>query len=339
MYKPGTVTGEYDEAEIPDEVSDKFEKWRTELFENLATTDESLLERYLENGGLSQEEALAAMKTAMARSEMFPLFCGAAEKTFGVRALLTEMVELFPHPGQARPERAKRPGLDQESELRPTDEESFAALVFKTTTEPHVGELSFFRIFSGLVLTGQEVLNVARESTEKLTHLAVPLGKERPEVERLHAGDIGVVAKLKNTHTNDTLASPARPVLLQKIEFPYPDIALAVRGATRSDDDKLGLVFTKLHEEDPTFVSDFNAEFAQTIARGMGELHLSINLERLKRKYGVSVATEAPKIVYRETITRQAEGQGKYKKQTGGRGQYGDCWVRLRPLPKGEGYR
>lgn len=339
IYRPGTAAGEYDEQAVPEELREKFETWRTELLENLATTDETLLEHYLEGGGISRDEAIAAMKGAMTRGEMFPLFCGAAEKTYGVRALLSKMVELFPHPGEARPEVAQRPGLDQTVELRADDERPFAALVFKTTTEPHVGDVSFFRIFSGIVASGQEVLNADREATEKLVHLSIALGKERIEVERLHAGDIGVVAKLKNTHTNDTLCSPARPLLLRKIEFPRPDISIALRGASRSDEDKLGVVLQRLHEEDPIFVSEFNPEFGQTIARGLGELHLEVQMERLRRKYGVNVETEAPRIAYRETITRQAEGQGKYKKQTGGRGQYGDCWVRLRPLPRGEGYR
>lgn len=339
IYKPGTTTGEYEEAEVPAELRDTFERWRTELFESLATTDEALLERYLEGGGISRDEAVAATKGAMARGEMYPLVCGAAEKTYGVRGLLTTMVELFPHPGEARREVAERPGLDQNVELKADDDGPFAALVFKTTTEPHVGELSFFRIFSGMVTTGQEVLNADREATEKLVHLSIALGKERIEVDRLHAGDLGVVAKLKNTHTNDTLSSPARPLVVPKIEFPRPDISIALRGVSRSDEDKLGVALQKLHEEDPTFVSDYNAEFGQTIARGLGELHLEIQMERLRRKYGVNVETEAPRVAYRETITKEAAGQGKYKKQTGGRGQYGDCWVRLRPLPRGEGYR
>ncbi|MBI4540227.1 MAG: elongation factor G [Gemmatimonadetes bacterium] len=339
MYKPGTVTGEYEEQDVPKELTSKFEQWRTELLENLATTDETLLEHYLEGEGISRDEAIAAMKGAMARGEMFPLFCGAAEKTYGMRALLSKLVELFPHPGEAQPEAAQRLGLDQTVELRAHDDGPFAALVFKTTTEPHVGELSFFRSFSGIVVTGQEVLNADRGVTEKLVHLCIALGKERLEVERLHAGDVGVVAKLRNTHTNDTLTSSARPVAVRKIEFPRPDISIALRGVSRGDEDKLGVVLQKLHEEDPTFVSEFNSEFGQTIARGLGELHLEIQIERLKRKYGVNVETEPPKVAYRETITRTAEGQGRYKKQTGGRGQYGDCWVRLRPLPRGEGYR
>jgi elongation factor G len=191
---------------------------------------------------------------------------------------------------------------------------------------------------SGKVENGMEVVNASNQGAEKLGHLSIPLGKERLEVPRLHAGDIGVVAKLKHTHTNDTLCTKDRPLQLESIDFPKPDIAIAIKGATRNDDDKLGEVLPRLHEEDPTFVAEFNAELHQTLARGIGELHLEIQIERMKRKYNVTVETEQPKIAYRETITGSGEGQGRFKKQTGGRGQFGDCWVRFKPLPRGQGY-
>jgi elongation factor G len=274
----------------------------------------------------------------MARGEFVPLFCGSARSAYGMRALLRKRVELFPSPAEAGTETATRPGSGEEVELRCEDSAPLAALVFKTTTEPHVGELSFFRIFSGSLANGADVVNASDGASEKLNHLSIPLGKERIEVERLHAGDIGVVAKLRHTHTNDTLCSASRPLALGRIDFPRPDIAVAIRGTSRNDEDKLGEVLPKLHEEDPTFHAEFQAELHQTIARGLGELHLEIQIERLKRKYNVSVETEQPRIAYRETITAPAEGQGRYKKQTGGRGQFGDCWIRLRPRGRGEGY-
>lgn len=338
IYREGSDTGEYDEADVPEELREKFAEWENQLQETLATTDESLLEQYLEGGHISREEAIEGMARAMARGELVPLFCGSPKLGWGIRALMRKMVELFPDPGAAGVERARTPDGDGEVQVGRSDDEPFSALVFKTLSEPHVGELSLFRVMSGVCVGGMEVVNAGRGSTEKLNHLTVPLGKERQEVSRLHAGDIGVVAKLKNTHTNDTLASPARPVLLEPIAFPRPDIAVAVRGASRSDDDKLGEVLPKLREEDPSFVAEFDSELGQTIARGLGELHLEIQLERLKRKYGVTVETERPRIAYRETLTRTAEGQGRHKKQSGGRGQFGDCWIRLSPLPRGEGY-
>lgn len=339
IYKPGTATGEYDETDVPAEKQEKYQRWHTELLEAIATTDETVLEHYLSDGDISREEALEAMKRAMLRGDLFPLFCGAAEKTWGMRALLSKLVELAPSPAEAKPEIGRRPNIDQTVELKPSDDGPLAALVFKTTSEPHVGELSLFRIFSGSVVNGQEVQNASRGVGEKLTHLSMPMGKERVEVDRLHAGDIGVVAKLKNTHTNDTLSSADRPVVLRGIELPKPDIAIAIRAASRSDEDKIGTALGKLHEEDPVFVHEFDPEAKQTIVRGLGELHLDVQLERLKRKYGVSVVTEQPRIHYRETIRKGAEAQGKHKKQTGGHGQFGDAYIRLKPLPRGSGYR
>ena len=337
LYRKGTVTGEYDEADIPDDLQGRVKEWETELQETLATADETLLAKYLEQGHIGREEAIDAMARMMLRGEVYPLFCGSSKLTYGMRALLQEIVELCPSPA-AKAERATRPELDQEVKLTADDDGPLAALVFKTTTEPHVGELSFFKVVSGMVENGMEVVNASDLKAEKLGHLSIPLGKERHEVPRLHAGDIGVVAKLKHTHTNDTLCAKERPLQLSRIAFPKPDTAIAIRGVSRNDEDKLGEVLPRLHEEDPTFSAEFNAELHQTIARGVGELHLDIQLERMKRKYNVQVETEQPKIAYRETITGVAEGQGRFKKQTGGRGQFGDCWVRLRPLPRGEGY-
>lgn len=338
MYREGSVTGEYDEADIPSDLEDIFEEWTTELQETLATTDEELLDRYLEGEEITREEALEAMAIAMGRGEVAPVFCGSSTRVYGIRALLRKMVELFPDPSESGSHSASRPGLDQDAELQATDDGSFAALIFKTATEPHVGELSYFRVFSGVAVNGMDAHNADRSSSEKLNHVSIPLGRERLEVPRLHAGDIGVVAKLKNTSTNDTLSSSARPLVLRKIDFPKPDVSVAMRGATRADDDKIGEALQKLHDEDPTFHAAYNPELGQTIARGLGELHLDVQMQRMKRKYNVSVETEEPKIAYRETITRTAQGRGRFKKQTGGRGQFGDCWVRLSPRPRGEGY-
>ncbi len=332
IYKSGTTKGEYDETEIPDSLKEKEARWETELQETLATTNESLLESYLEGGHISREEAIDAMGLGMARGDVYPVFCGSATRTYGIRALLKKIVELCPSPAEASAE------FVGDTPYRAIGDGPLAALVFKTAAEPHVGELSYFRIFSGSVSNGAEVSNASDGQTEKLNHLSIPMGKERFEVPTLHAGDIGVVAKLKHTHTNDTLCEKGSRVPLQKIDFPRSDIAIAIKGVTRNDEDKLGEVLPKLHEEDPTFSATFDPELHQTIARGVGELHLEVQFERMERKYGVKVETEQPRIAYRETITKQAEGQGRHKKQSGGRGQFGDCWIRMRPLPSGSGY-
>ncbi|MDE2764292.1 MAG: elongation factor G [Gemmatimonadota bacterium] len=337
VYKGGAMAGEYGEADVPDEVADDVETWQTELMETLATTDEELLDRYLEGEAISVGEQFAALAGAVAEGEVVPVFCGAAEQSFGVREFAELLVALAPHPGRGGGVEAI--GDDGSAvDLRAADDESVSALVFKTSAEPHVGELSLFRVFSGMVANGTELRNAGREAGERINHLAIPQGKERVEVEALHAGDIGVVAKLKSTRTNDTLSAPANPVTLEGVTFPQPDISIAVRGVARADEDKLGEALAKLNDEDPTFVAGFNPEIRQTIARGLGELHLDVQFERMKRKYGVTVETEPPRIAYRETITAEAEGQGRFKKQTGGRGQFGDCWVRLRPRDRGEGY-
>ena len=337
VFKPGTVTGESEEAPVPDEGADEVENWSTELMETLATTDEELLDRYLEGEEIPVEELHAALAGAMAEGEIVPVFCGAAEQSFGAVELARKLVELAPHPGRA--EQVEAVGADGEAvSLRSSDAEQPTALVFKTSAEPHVGDLSLFRVYSGMIVNGSELRNVNREATERINHLAIPQSKDRVGVEALHAGDIGVLAKLKSTRTNDTLSAPANPVTLEGVDFPRADISVAVRGAARADEDKLGEALGRLHDEDPTFVAEFVPELRQTIARGLGELHFLVQFERMKRKYGVSVETETPRIAYRETITVPAEGQGRFKKQTGGRGQFGDCWVRLRPKGRGEGY-
>ena len=336
-FKSGTVTGESEESAVPDEVADDVENWATELMETLATTDEDLLDRYLEGEEIPLGELVAALAGAMADGEVVPVFCGAAEQSFGTVELVAKLVELAPHPGRAGQVDAVDAGGGTVS-LRAADEESPTALVFKTCAEPHVGELSLFRVYSGMLVNGSELRNMNQGASERINHLAIPQSKERVGVEALHAGDIGVVAKLKSTRTNDTLSAPANPVTLAGVDFPRADISVAVRGVARADEDKLGEALGRLHDEDPTFVAEFVPELRQTIARGLGELHFLVQFERMKRKYGVSVETEAPRIAYRETITAPAEGQGRFKKQTGGRGQFGDCWIRLRPKARGEGY-
>jgi elongation factor G len=337
IYKPGTQTGEYEYEEIPDDLRELEQKYYQLLIETIAATDDTLLEHYLEGDTITREEAIHALKQAMARGELYPLFCGAANLTYGVRALMTKIVQLVPSP-QERPAEVAE-GRGGPVELRNLNTDPFCALVFKTTSEPHVGELSFFRVVGGSVSNGQEVMNAAREKTEKLAHLSIAQGKERIEVDKLRAGDIGVVAKLKDTHTNDTLSAVGHPLRLEGVRFPQPDIAVAIEVANRGDEDKLGVGLNKLHEEDPCFASEYVPELGQTIARGTGELHLEVQIERLKRKFNVEVVTREPKIPYRETIRAASEAHGRHKKQSGGRGQFGDCHIRIKPLGRGEGYR
>jgi elongation factor G len=338
LYKKGTKAGEYDEVDVPAEYQSRFDKYSQELIESIAASDDTLLERYLGGEEIGREEAIAAMKKGMAAGEIFPLFCGAAELTYGTRALLSKVVELLPSPADRPPLEAQKWGSAERLTLSPADARPLAAQVFKTISEPHVGDVTYFRVFSGTVRNGQDVWNAPREAVEKLNHLCVAVGKERTEIAELHAGDLGVVAKLRDTHTNDTLSSREHALVLPKIPFPEPVITVAVEVKQRGEEDKLSTGLHKLHEEDPTFHHEFNAELGQTLIRGLGERHLEIVVGRLARKFGVHANVTKPRIAYRETLKGRAEGQGKHKKQTGGRGQYGDCWIRLAPLPRGSGF-
>jgi len=338
LYKPGTKTGEYDEIDVPPEYEERLNAYSQELIETIATTDDSLLERYLAGDQIGRDEAIAAMKRGLARNELYPLFCGSSELTYGMQALLTKIVELCPSPAERPPMTAEQWGTGKQIELRADDAAPPVLHVFKTVSEPHVGDVSFFRVFAGKVQNGLEVYNAPRNASEKLNHLSVALGKDRTEVIELHAGDIGVVAKLKDTHTNDTLSSRDDPVIVARIPFPEPVTAEAVQVKQRGEEEKLLTGLQRLHEEDPTFHHEYDGELGQTIVRGLGERHLEIVIGRLARKFGVHAELVKPRVAYRETIKGKAEGQGKHKKQTGGRGQYGDCWIRLTPLSRGSGF-
>ncbi len=339
LFKKGTKSGEIDEVDPPAELKAQVEQYTQDLVETVATTDDALLERYLAGEAIGKAELVKAMHEGVDRGELYPLLCGSAELTYGTRALLTDMVELLPAPTEMPPVEATTWGGDVKPlALEARDGGPFVARVFKTVSEPHVGDVTFFRVLSGSIANGAEVFNAPRDSAEKLNHLSIALGKERTEVPTLSAGDIGAVAKLRDTHTNDTLSSRAAPVVLGKIPFPDPIITLSVEVKTRGEEDKLSTGLHRLHEEDPTFRHEYNAELGQTLVRGRGERHLEIIVGRLARKYGVHATLGKPRVAYRETLRGKAEGQGKHKKQSGGRGQYGDCWIRVAPLARGAGF-
>jgi elongation factor G len=338
MYGTGTK-GEFVEADIPAECQGQFEIYRQELIEAISATNDTLLERYLNGQEISRDDAIHGMKDAMARLDLFPLFCVSSDNMIGVRALLTELVQLMPNAWEMEEIHALTGAEGHNTvQLHAKDDGPFAALVFKTLAEPHVGDVTYFRVLSGRVTTGQDVFNATRDGAEKLGHLSVPLGKERVEVATLHAGDIGCVAKLRNTHTNDTLSTREHPVRLTAIAYPEPVVHFAVRATIRGEEDKLQQGLHRLHDEDPTLSVHYSPETHETIVGGMGERHLDVAMAVLKRKFGVSAELAKPRIAYRETISAKAEGQGRHKKQSGGRGQFGDCWIRLAPMPRGEGY-
>jgi elongation factor G len=340
LYEQGGKSGEYTEADIPEAERARFDRYHAELIEAVSATDDALLERYLDGAEIGRDEAIAGMKEAMKRGDLYPVFCASSETMVGVRALLTELVQLMPSAYEMEELHMLRGAEgDRPVEIHAVDDAPFSALVFKTQSEPHVGDVSFFRIFSGTVVTGQELFNATRGVPEKAGHLAIALGKERVEVPRLHPGDIGCVAKLRDTHTNDTLATREHPVRLPGVEFPEPTVAYAVYAAARGEEEKLHAALQKLHEEDPTFETRYDPETRETLVSGLGERHLEVVMARLRRKYGVRAELRRPKVAYRETLTALGSGQGRHKKQSGGRGQFGDCWVRVKPGGRGAGYK
>ena len=328
-YKKGTKTGEYEVVPIPPEYEARFREYSERLTEAVASTDDTLIERYLGGEEIPRSEFIAAVKTAMLQGQVVPLFCGSGELTYGTRTLLKKLVELFPSPDEVQPAVA----------VEAWESAPLVARVFKTLSEPHVGDVTLFRLFAGELRNGDEVWNAEHEVAEKLNHLSIQQGRERIEVERLAAGDIGSVAKLRDTHTGDTFCLRDRPIHLPPIPLPQPVATSAVVVKQRGEEDKLAAGLHKLHEEDPTFHFEYSSELGQTLIHGMGERHFDTILHRLERKFGVHAELARPRVAYRETIKGKAEGQGKHKKQSGGRGQYGDCWVRLSPLPRGAGYQ
>lgn len=339
LFKPGTKAGEYEEVDIPASEQARFERYHQEMVEAVAATDDALLERFFGGEELPGELAMSAMKEAMKRQDIFPLLCCSSQLTWGVRTVLDFLVSLMPSAFEMEELHAFKGAEGERTvEIHPSEGAPFTALVFKTTAEPHVGDVSFFRTFSGTVAAGQDVYNATRDSAEKLMHLSIPLGRERLEVPRLYPGDIGCVAKLHNTHTNDTLSTKARPVRLPQIQFPDPIVTFAVKASLRPDEEKFQQGLHRLHDEDPTFQTHFNSETHETIVGGMGERHIEVGLARVARQFGVKGELAAPRIPYRETITSKGDGQGRHKKQSGGKGQFGDCWIRMRPGPRGSGY-
>ncbi|MDH4222189.1 MAG: elongation factor G [candidate division Zixibacteria bacterium] len=327
------------EGKIPQELEEKAKNAREKLVEIVAEADDSLLEKFFDKGALTEEEFNTGLRQGIAAHKIFPIFCGSATNNWGVKYLLDHIGDFFPAPSDFKEIKGKKPDSDKENILKISSDGPLASMVFKTVSEPHVGELSFLKVFSGKLKTGDDVFNSSTNSTERIGQIYSMNGRDRRETGFIIAGDVGALVKLKNTHTGDTLCDKKDTIVLQKVEFPTPVINLAIRPKSKGDEEKIANGFSKLHEEDPTFIMEVDADIKQTIIYGQGELHLEIIVDRLKRKFGVEAEIEKPRIPFRETIKARVEAQGKYKRQSGGRGQYGDCWLRLEPLGRGEGFQ
>ena len=322
-------------TEIPADMAEQISKMREALIESVAEMDDALMEKYFDKGTLEDAEIARGLEMGLRAGKVVPVLCGSAMKMVGVDTLMDFIVSSVPSPATAPPVMGKSPS-GAEEKRSPSD--PFCALVFKTMADPYVGKLTYFRVFSGLVKSDSHIYNANREREERVGQVYFVQGKTQEATPEVGAGDIGAVAKLQETVTGDTLCEKSKPIILDPIEFPDPVHSLAVKAKTKADEDKLGPALQKLAEEDPTFRTHRGQDIGQTLMSGLGETQVDIMVERLKRKFGVEVETATPKVAYRETITAAADAQGRHKKQTGGRGQFGDCWVKLEPLPRGSGY-
>jgi elongation factor G len=321
------------ELDLPEDVREEASRWRDKLVEEAAEGDDALVEKYLESGELTPEEVLQGLRAGVRSGRVVPVLCGVATAATGVRLLLDALVQLAPSPADREPERTT------DGQTLPCDPAGpLAALVFKTMADPYVGRLSYFRVYSGTLRSDSQVYNANKERTERVGQLYVLRGKHQIPVAEIPAGDLGAVAKLGETQTNDTLCGKDRPLRLRPIEFPRPAIAMTVEPKSKQDEDKLGQALARLAEEDPTLHVEHDPESKKTILSGLGESHLEIVADRLRRKFHVDVQLGQPHVPYRETIRRKATAEGRYVKQTGGRGQYGVCTIEIEPLPRGAGY-
>ncbi len=330
---------QYEKREIPADLKDKVEEYRAKLVEAIAENDEHLTEKYLNGQELEIPELKKALRQAVVNNKLVPVFCGSALKNKGVQFLLDAITAYLPSPLDVPPIVGTDPhDPEKKIEVHPSDDDPFVGLAFKVATDPYVGKLTFVRVYSGHLDAGSYVYNVNSDNKERIGRIVRMHANSREEVTEVFAGDIIAVVGLKATTTGHTLTAENHKVILESMDFPDPVIFVAVEPKTKADQEKMGLALAKLTEEDPTFTVRTDEETNQTIIGGMGELHLEIIVDRMKREFSVEANVGAPQVAYKETITLGAEGEGKYIKQSGGRGQYGHCWLRLAPKERGTGF-
>jgi len=321
------------ESDIPSGMSDTVEKYREGVIEAVAETDEELLDKYFSGESFTEDEILKGLQTGIKTGDISPVLCGSAVNHAGVKSLLDAVVKYIPSFCEKGKMNAKKPNSDDVIEIATSPDESLSALVFKTIVDPFVGKISYVKVMSGVLKSDSTVYNVKKEKMEKIAQLFLLKGKQQINTDRLVTGDIGAVAKLTVTETNDTLCTKEKPVILPEIEFPKPMLSMAVLPKTKGDEEKIGAGLTRLMDEDPTFKVEQNNETKQTIISGIGDQHLDLILSKLKSKFKVEVDLVKPKIAYRETIKKKVKVEGKHKKQSGGHGQYGDVWIEFEPGP------
>lgn len=327
----------FDYREIPEELKSRAEEWREKMLEAAAESSEELMERYLENGDLSEEEIKKGLRQRTIACEIQPMLCGTAFRNKGVQKMLDAVIEYLPSPADIPPV----DGEDEngnEAQRKAEDDEKFSALAFKLMTDPYVGQLTFIRVYSGVINSGDTIYNPIKKRKERIGRILQMHANNREEIKEVRAGDIAACVGLKEVTTGETLADPAAPITLERMDFPEPVIHVAVEPKTKSDQEKMGIALGRLAQEDPSFRVRSDEESGQTIISGMGELHLEIIVDRMKREFSVEANVGAPQVAYRECISKAVEQEGKFVKQSGGRGQYGHVWIRLEPNEAGKGY-
>ena len=335
----GDETGaKYVEEAVPSEMTEKVEKWRAKLMEQICETDDKLLEKFLNGEEPDIKELKAALRRAVIAYKLVPVYAGASLRNKGVQPVLDAIVEYLPSPVDVDHVKGIDPQTGGEITRKTINEAPLAGLAFKIQTDPHVGRLTYFRIYSGTLESGQSLYNSSKQKEERVSRMLLMHANKREEIDKAYAGEIVALVGLRETTTGNTLCDKSQPILLESITFPEPVISLAIEPKTKSDQEKMGYALAKLSDEDPTFLIKTNHETGQTIVAGMGELHLEIIVDRMKREFNVEANTGAPQVAYKETIKKTAEGEGKYIRQSGGRGQYGHCFIKIEPLPRGAGY-
>jgi elongation factor G len=348
VYKDETMGAEYSVEDIPAALMAEAQAFREKLIEKVSEADDKLLEKYLGGEALTEAEIKAAIRkrciesVRKEESPFVPVVCGTAFKNKGVQPMLDAVVDFLPSPVDIPPVTGTDPNAKESEtvlERKADDKEPFSALAFKIMTDPFVGQLTFFRVYSGTLASGSAVLNATKGKTERIGRLLKMHANKREEIKEVNAGDIAAAVGLKSVTTGDTLCDEKKPILLESMDFPEPVISLAIEPKTKADQEKLGQGMAKLMAEDPTFRVNTDEQTGQVVIRGMGELHLEIIVDRLKREFGVEASVGKPQVAYKETLTAPAEGDGRFVRQTGGRGQYGHAKIRLIPLPPGSGYQ
>ena len=335
FFRDETLGAKYDTEEIPAELKADAEHYREKMVESIAEQHDELLEKYLAGETLELGELKSALREATIAQKITPVLCGSAFKNKGVQPLLDAVVDYLPSPLDIPPVKGINPDDESFIERKADDKEPFAALVFKIMTDPFVGQLAFFRVYSGHVDSGTSVLNTTKGSTERIGRLLQMHANKREEIKEVWAGDIGAAVGLRNVTTGDTICDPKNPIALETMSFPEPVIAVAIEPKTKSDQEKMGVALAKLMQEDPTFKVHTDTETNQTIIRGMGELHLEIIVDRMMREFNVQANVGKPQVAYREAITRKSEAEGKFVRQSGGKGQYGHVKMRFEPITDG----